>query len=158
MTSDTVSGHDEIVLCAKKLLEALPLPPGVEVTVPPRSSEEMGGRYLEYGPGERLLAEFPARAQYVNALGLVQGGFIAAMFDNVFGGIGLMAIRKPLTTIDLHVEYLRPVFPGMVVRIDARIRKGGRSLVNASAEALDPGGKLIATATTNFLVVDPVRV
>jgi uncharacterized protein (TIGR00369 family) len=154
MTSDIVRGHDEIVLHAKKLLEALPMPPGVEVTVPPRSSEEMGGRYLEYGPGDRLVAEFPARAQYVNALGLVQGGFVAAMFDNVFGGIGLMGIRKPLTTIDLHVEYLRPVLPGTVVRIDARIRKSGRSLVNASADALNSEGKVVATATTNFLVVD----
>ena len=151
--SEVIKGHDEIVRHAKALLAELPLPPGAEVTLPPRSSDTMGGEYIEYVPNKSLTVTFPTRPDYLNALGLVQGGFICAMFDNAFGGIGLMAVRQPMTTIDLHVEFLRPVIVGTVVTIKTELRKSGRSLVNACAEARQPNGKLLATASTNFLII-----
>jgi acyl-coenzyme A thioesterase PaaI-like protein len=45
----------------------------------------MQGRVVEYLPQERLTVAFPVLDEYLNPAGSMQGGFITAAFDNVFG-------------------------------------------------------------------------
>lgn len=48
------------------------------------SEELLGWRLLDIEEG-RVKAEFEGRADFVNATGVVHGGFLAAMLDDVMG-------------------------------------------------------------------------
>jgi uncharacterized protein (TIGR00369 family) len=100
---------------------------------------------------------FQGRPEFVNPAGSVQGGFLSAMLDDV---IGMMAMVKAgpkmlAATIDLHVQYLRPVRPGPV-EVAARITEKGRAILFAEAELYDLRGKIAAKARAS-LALTPKR-
>jgi uncharacterized protein (TIGR00369 family) len=76
-------------------------------------------------------------AVHRNPYGIVHGGVYAALADNAMGGAitGLMGSGKTFTTVDLHIRYLRPIKSGVI-----------------SMQGDD--GKLVATATASFFVVE----
>ena len=60
------------------------------------------------------------------------------------------------TSIDIAVNYLRPVTlaSGTLVAT-GRVIKPGRRVALASAEITDTAGRLVATATSNCLILPP---
>ena len=60
------------------------------------------------------------------------------------------------TSIDIAVNYLRPVTLASGTLVAAgRVIKPGRWVALASAEITDVAGRLVATATSNCLIVPP---
>ena len=57
---------------------------------------------------------FTASDQFLNPVGVIQGGFLTAMLDDTLGP-ALVATLGPdrfALTTDLHVQFLRPARPG----------------------------------------------
>lgn len=109
---------------------------------------------------ERGLVAFectPDESVY-NPIGLVHGGFICTLADTVTG----CAVHTTLdagtayTSIDITVNYLRPVTlaSGTLVAT-GRVTKPGRRIALAAAEIVDGTGRLVATATSNCLIMTP---
>lgn len=90
-----------------------------------------------------------------NPYGIVHGGVYAALADNAMGGAvtGLMGSSKTFTTADLHVRYLRPLREGNI-SAHARVVKPGRRLIQVECSMQGDDGKLVATATASFFVVE----
>lgn len=90
-----------------------------------------------------------------NPYGIVHGGVYAALADNAMGGAvaGLMGEGKTFNTIDLHVRYLRPMREG-TISAHARVVKPGRRLIQVECSMQGSDGKLVATATASFFVVE----
>jgi len=57
------------------------------------------------------------------------------------------------TTLDIKINYLRPLAPGTEVRAEGRVLHGGRRIVLGEARLADPAGKLLAHGTGTCLVV-----
>jgi acyl-coenzyme A thioesterase PaaI-like protein len=57
-------------------------------------------------------------------------------------------------TIDLSVNFIRPVKLGSFIIIHAVFKGGGRKLLQVSAEAVNGDEKLVATATSNLMVFE----
>jgi uncharacterized protein (TIGR00369 family) len=85
----------------------------------------------------------------------VHGGVYAALADNAMGGAitGLMGSGKTFTTVDLHIRYLRPIKSG-VISARATVVKAGRRVIQAECAMQGDDGKLVATATASFFVVE----
>jgi uncharacterized protein (TIGR00369 family) len=109
---------------------------------------------------ERGLAVFeckPDESVY-NPIGLVHGGLACTLADSALG----CAVQTTLdagvayTSIDITVNYLRPVTldSGTLVA-SGRVVKPGRRVAAAAAEVHDGAGRLVATATSNCLVMGP---
>jgi acyl-coenzyme A thioesterase PaaI-like protein len=64
------------------------------------------------------------------------------------------SLHRPCVTIDLSVNFIRPVKPGSFVIIHAVFKGRGRKLLQLSAEAVNGDEKLVATATSNLMVVE----
>jgi uncharacterized protein (TIGR00369 family) len=112
----------------------------------------MQGRMLEFNMDERLTIAFPVLESYLNPAGSMQGGFITAAFDNVFGPLcQAVTNRKATTTVDLYTNYHRPIFAGDELIITASIIVKGRTKIHMTAEAYNQEKKLIATASTNYM-------
>lgn len=130
---------------ASEEIERLPKPPCLI---------EMMGEILEYQPGEnRLICTFPVQDKYANPMQTMQGGFIAAAFDNVFGPLSLLAGGKPSTTVSMQLTYHRPVLMGDKLIIAARAVKKGKRTLYMEAEGFNSQGDLVASANSTWMYV-----
>lgn len=86
--------------------------------------------------------------------GTVQGGFTAMLAEAALGGavFSTAPAGTATATLDLKVNYLRPVFPDdrdMTAR--ARVLHRGRTIAIASAEITNADGKPVALATGSVM-------
>ena len=76
------------------------------------------------------------------------GGPIAAAIDTVGDYALAMLFGKPLPTINLRVDYLRPGKDTLT--LIARIRRSGKTVGVVDVDVLDEGGRLIAIGRANY--------
>jgi uncharacterized protein (TIGR00369 family) len=99
-------------------------------------------------------ASFVGRAEFLNLLGSVQGGFVAAMLDAV-ASTALLAQLPPdqfAPTLELKTNFLRPVPPGPLLGRGRVVHRGG-SIAFLEGELRDPADALLATASTTVKIV-----
>ena len=100
----------------------------------------------------RLVLDYRVRPEMTNPAGILHGGVVAGMIDDVFGMLAATLVEERfLVTIDLHVDYLASAREGDVVTVDARVVRGGASVMHAEASLL-LGEKLLARSSTNMVV------
>ena len=94
------------------------------------------------------------RAELKQNHGVVHGGAIAALLDTAaaFAVISVLPVAERATTIDLTVNYLRPLRSGRA-RATAKVVKAGRRVIAVSAELTDDAGNVAATALTTYIKV-----
>lgn len=116
---------------------------------PPPAAELLGWELIAVDPeaGTIELA-FAAREEFTNPVGVVQGGFLAAMLDDTLGPalVATLPAGRFAPTLDLHVQFLRPARPGRLVG-RGRVVKRGKDIAFLSGELLGPDGKEVAVAT-----------
>jgi acyl-coenzyme A thioesterase PaaI-like protein len=80
-----------------------------QYTLPPPVFATMDGEFLELDVDAGFLtAQFPVRESYLNPYGTMQGGMVAAAFDNTLGPLSML-VAPPNVTRRLEVTYSRPV-------------------------------------------------
>jgi acyl-CoA thioesterase len=84
--------------------------------------------------------------------GLMHGGAIASLIDTAtaFAIVTLLEDEEKFSTVDLMVNYLRPLKEGTATAT-ARVLRAGRRLITVSADVFDDGGNLAATALSTYL-------
>ncbi len=128
---------------------------GATMPFPPPCFTSMRGEFLEYDSRKCLKVSFPVTAESLNPQATMQGGFITAAFDNVFGPLSYLAARSPCTTVDIHTQFIRGIGEGETLIITARVVARGPHSIHMTAEAVNSAHKLIASSNTNLLVVQP---
>ena len=98
---------------------------------------------------------FTARPEFLNPAGFVQGGFLAAMLDDVMGPAALVMSDgwSFTSTIDMNVSYLAPAKAGPLIG-EGRVIQLGRTIGYLQGELRDEAGTLIARATSTARLVD----
>lgn len=122
----------------------------IEGRIPgPPAALLLGWKLLAVDPEHGTIRlEFEARPEFVNPIGVIQGGFLTAMLDETVGG----AIAATLDTggfaptIELKVNFIRPARVGPIVA-EGRVVHRGISLVFLQGELRTVEGQLIATAS-----------
>ncbi len=118
-------------------------------TAPPPAAVALGWELLSVDPDAGTIeVAFTASDRFLNPVGVVQGGFLAAMLDDTLGP-ALVATLGPgqfAPTTDLHVQFLRPARPGRLVG-RGRIVRRGKDIGFMSGELVDSSGAVVATAT-----------
>ena len=122
---------------------------------PPPAAVTLGFKLLEIDPerGE-IRVQFEAKPEFLNPMGVVQGGFVAAMLDDTLGP-ALVCTLPPgqfAPTIELKVNFIRPAPLGVLVG-EGRIVSRGGTIAFLSGELRTEQGDLIATATATARIV-----
>lgn len=125
----------------------------IPVTIPPPSFTTMKAEMVEYIKNKSLIVSFPVEEYQTNPAGYMQGGFIAAAFDNAYGPLSYLIAKRPTTTIDMNIQYIRSVKIDQTIKVEAKLIAKGFSTLHMSAEMIGDNGKLLATSTTNLLVI-----
>jgi len=102
-------------------------------------------------PGEATLS-LEIRDDFMQNNGVVHGGVIASLIDSAtaFSIIPLLGKDERITTVDLTINYLRPLVSGTIKATARVLREGGRVIVT-SADVFDPVGNLASTALSTYL-------
>jgi uncharacterized protein (TIGR00369 family) len=118
-------------------------------TAPPPAAVTLGFELLAVDPDAGTIeVAFTATDAFLNPVGVIQGGFLAAMLDDTLGP-ALVATLGPgefAPTTDLHVQFLRPARPGRLVG-RGRIVRRGRDVGFLAGELHDEAGEMVAAAT-----------
>ena len=124
----------------------------IELGAPPPCYLSMQARLLDYSPEKGLTVAVPVLESELNPAGSMQGGLIAAAFDNVFGPLCYLASGTPRTAmVDIYTVFHRPVFAGDELVINARVKTMGRRTIHMEAEAYNRENKLVASASCNYM-------
>jgi acyl-coenzyme A thioesterase PaaI-like protein len=109
-------------------------------------------RFLNTAPGE-VLAEYTVPEQYQGYPGIVHGGVVAAMLDEV-AGRAHMGQDPPrfMYTARLEIRYRQNVPVGQPLRIVGKAVKSKRRAATSSCAIYGPQGELLAEAEA--LLVD----
>ncbi|TWI70661.1 acyl-coenzyme A thioesterase PaaI-like protein [Desulfobotulus alkaliphilus] len=139
---EKINSHEGIL----KKLESMGRNLGEGFVLPP-CFETLSGMFTEYVPDTSLSCRFMHEKKLANPAGSLQGGFLMAAFDNVFGPFSILESGRAAVSLELNGTFLRPL---MVrdVSFDIRVslvEKSARFLV-MEAEARDSRMRLAAKA------------
>jgi uncharacterized protein (TIGR00369 family) len=116
---------------------------------PPPAGILLGWELLSVDPDTGTIeVAFTAGDQFLNPVGVIQGGFLAAMLDDTLGP-ALVATLGPglfAPTTDLHVQFMRPARPGRLTG-RGRVVRRGKGVAFLAGELLDESGQIVAAAT-----------
>lgn len=112
----------------------------------------MEGEIVEYDKDKNeLTCTFPVKAEYLNPMQGMQGGFIAAALDNVFGPLSLIIGGKPSVTVQMQVTYHRPVHLGEKLIITAQALRKGHKMIYMEAHAYNDTGGMVASSNSSWM-------
>lgn len=99
---------------------------------------------------------FTPGQEFIQGMGVVQGGAVSAMLDFAMGfaGLAMMEAGFFITTATLNVAFLRAA-PAGVYEATGLVERRGRSLIFARGELRMQAGTLVATGTSSLAVVKP---
>jgi len=123
---------------------------------PANDSPSPVGRWLEGILREltdhSVTFEFEVREEMTNPYGVLHGGIIAAMADDVIGtAVFGLCDAETFTSVNLSLDYLSSVNLGETVYATGTILREGRRMIYAECELTDDAGETVAKATTNLV-------
>jgi acyl-coenzyme A thioesterase 13 len=126
---------------------------GKETTVSPSPfARWLRGVLLEAEAGA-VKVQFEIRPEMSNPMGILHGGVIAGMMDDILGMAVLTLNHSNFyATINLSTDYLASAKIGEKVIAQAKIIRDGKQIIHAEAELWSENDKLLAKSSTNLAV------
>jgi uncharacterized protein (TIGR00369 family) len=99
-----------------------------------------------------VVLEFEASEKHHQPNGVVQGGVLTAIADAAMGmaGMTMQEVGWANTTIELKINFIRPVISGRV-KAEGRVVKLGGTVIFTEATVLNAEGRVAARATSSAL-------
>ena len=107
-----------------------------------------------------ITAEFDVRADQCNHAGVLHGGVISTMLDEIMGmTLITVQIDHLYVTINLHVDFLYGAKAGEKVTVTSEVYRVGKKIANVEAKMYNQEGKIVAKATSNLAATSiPIKI
>ncbi len=98
--------------------------------------------------------EIEMKKHHANPSGTLHGGVFCAIADTAMGVAfsTMLAEGESLTTLELKINYLKPLWKGKV-RASARVVKKGRTTGLVECDVLDENDQLVARASSTYMAI-----
>ena len=105
-------------------------------------------------PGRAVLS-VDVRKELTQLQGVMHGGATAALIDTAvaFAIVGASEPGARFTTVEMKVNYLRPISEGRITA-EAWLIRDGRRIVVAECDVLDSAGRLAAKGLLTYIRLD----
>lgn len=105
-----------------------------------------------------LTIECTIRPEMMNGAGALHGGVTATLVDAAAGIATMWYVggTRRVTTVELKVNYFRPVVKGRI-RARAHLLRVGKTLSIARVDVSDSTKNLIGTALVTYMLLDSTR-
>jgi uncharacterized protein (TIGR00369 family) len=108
--------------------------------------------------GRIVQARFLPRPEHVGFKGIVHGGLIAALLDEIMVWACAVRTKRFAYCVELSVRFVHPVRPDQPVVATGELTENRRDkLFTARAELRDDSGKVLASANGKFLPLRAVE-
>ncbi len=121
---------------------------------PPPITAHMSMTLVDADVGTATFVCDPDESHY-NPIGTVHGGLVCTLLDSALGCAvqSTLAQGQGYTSIEIKVNYLRPVFAGAgLLTCVGTVTKPGNRVAFAEGVVTDASGKAVATASGSLLV------
>lgn len=114
----------------------------------------LNGKLIEASAGS-LTIEFVVREELTNPAGIMHGGAIAGLIDEVIG-MTTFSLGKTgfYVAVNLNIDFLRPGKLGEKLRVVSEVIRDGRTMAHAECKVYNEEGKLIAKAASNLALTN----
>lgn len=122
---------------------------------PPPAAKTLGWKLEAIDPQQGTVrVGFEARDEFLNPVGAIQGGFLAAMLDDTLGPAlaGTLEPDQFAPTLELKVNFLNPASPGRLTG-SGRVVHRGATIAFLEGSLTDDAGRVIATATATAKII-----
>jgi uncharacterized protein (TIGR00369 family) len=123
---------------------------------PPPIMEALGIQPEEFEAG-RIVFSMRAEEWMCNPAVVIHGGMAATLLDTVLtlAVVSKLAAGKTCQTIQMNVNYVRPIFPdGEKITAEGTALHVGTTVGTAEGRVFDARGKLVAHGTATLAVLD----
>ena len=99
----------------------------------------------------KLTAEFVVRPDFLNHAGVIHGGVISAMLDEMMGMTLITAkIDHLYVTINLYIDFLYGAKANEKITVTTEIQRVGKKIANIEAKLHNADGQLLAKGVSNL--------
>lgn len=114
----------------------------------------LNGKLIDASAGS-LTIEFVVREELTNPAGIMHGGAIAGLIDEVMG-MTTFSLGKTgfYVAVNLNIDFLRPGKLGEKLRVVSEVIRDGRTMAHAECKVYNEEGKLIAKASSNLALTN----
>ncbi|MGA2151267.1 MAG: PaaI family thioesterase [Geobacteraceae bacterium] len=104
-------------------------------------------------PGQAVI-EIEMTEHHVNTMGTLHGGVICTIADTAMGVAFATMLEEgeALTTLELKINYLKPVWKGKLLAVGKVVKKG-KTTGLVECDILDEKEQLIARASSTYMVI-----
>ena len=123
--------------------------------VPPACDLTLGVTCTDKATPGRTTWVMRADERFANPVGIVQGGFVAAFADSAMGAASVTFAkdRKVFSAnAEIKVSFLKPAKVGSLLTCTAYVISGGNRAAFIEAEITDEDGRMIAKASSTYLL------
>jgi uncharacterized protein (TIGR00369 family) len=115
---------------------------------------ELIGFEITSGGDGRAVMTLQAGPQHANPMGTLHGGILCDIGDAAMGYAfaSTLADGETFTTVDLRVNFLRPVWNALL-RAEAQVVHRGRTVGYVECDIIDEKGRLIAKLSSTCMVL-----
>jgi acyl-coenzyme A thioesterase 13 len=114
----------------------------------------LGGTTLEVSEG-RYQASFVVRKEMTNPQGVIHGGIVSTILDDLMGASVYTLNRETAyTSINLNVDFLYGAYEGDVITGEGYVVRAGKNVIHLEASLYHPSGNLMAKAASNMVPVN----
>ena len=111
------------------------------------------GLHLQYAvDGDRVVTTWLPRVEHMGFPGVVHGGLVAAVLDDVMGRVPALQHRW-VVTARLDTRFRSAASVGVLLRFEAWLTSDRRRAVQAAGRAVRGDGTLVAEASGTYLPV-----
>jgi uncharacterized protein (TIGR00369 family) len=122
----------------------------------PPIAKLLGFKLLHIDPEQGTIrVEFEAKPEFLNSVGQVQGGMLAAILDDTLS-TALVARLPPgqfAPTLELKTSFIAPAAVGKLIG-EGRVVHMGKSVAFLEGRLADESGRLVATATATARIMN----
>ena len=125
------------------------------VQVPPPCDLTLGMVCTDKSEPGRTVWTMVADERFSNPVGIVQGGFLAAFVDSAMGASSVTFARDRKVfsaNAELKISFMKPANVGSTLTCTAVVVSGGSRAAFLEADIVDDAGRLIARATSTYLL------
>lgn len=95
--------------------------------------------------------EILIRPEFANPGGILHGGAISGIFDEVMGVTTFTLANDGFyVAINLNVDFLKPGIVGETVLVKTEVIREGRNMIHAESRMYNANGALLAKASSNL--------
>ena len=130
-------------------------PADKRVQVPPNCDLTLGMVCIDKSEPGRTVWRMVADERMGNPVGIVQGGFLAAFADSSMGASSVTFAhdRKVFSAnAEMKISFLKAVPVGSELTCTAYVISGGRRAAFVEAEVVDGDGRLVAKASSTYIL------